>query len=278
MNLLKRVFQSEIKGIDDKEQTLTAYVSTGGRDRMDEVLLPAGVDLKNYNKNPVVLWAHRYDQPPIGKALWTKRSGEGILSKVKFASTQFAQDIFKLYKDGFLKAFSVGFIPKEHEDGDGQKSPRRTYKKWEMLEYSAVPVPANPDALTLAVQKGIVSDTTVKELEIPEDNTTETITDDTTSYTSAPEIGAAPSEEEEPAPEPVEANKGFEEMAAEITILNEKLEAAEKENTELRYKLYTALESKSKLEQEPEITVDKLATLVVESVNGVIRKHQGRIS
>ena len=77
-------FSSEIKGIDEKEQTLTAYVSTGARDRMNEVLDPAGIDMSNYKKNPVVLWAHDYTKPPIGKAMWIKKDGVGVLSKVKF--------------------------------------------------------------------------------------------------------------------------------------------------------------------------------------------------
>ena len=30
--------------------------------------------------------------------------------------------------------------------------------EWDLLEYSAVPVPENPHALTLAVEKGLVTD------------------------------------------------------------------------------------------------------------------------
>ena len=164
MELLKRVFDGEIKEIDKGERTLTAYVSTNARDRMDEVLDPAGVDLTKFKKNPVVLFAHDYSSPPIGKALWIKKDGDGILSKVQFANTAFAEEIFQLYQGGFMKAFSVGFIPKDYTDGDGEKSPRRTYNKWELLEYSAVPVPANPEALALSIQKGILTDKHLKEL------------------------------------------------------------------------------------------------------------------
>jgi phage head maturation protease len=44
------------------------------------------------------------------------------------------------------------------------RKPKRTYKKWELLEYSAVPVPANPDALSLAVQRGFLKNETIKSL------------------------------------------------------------------------------------------------------------------
>jgi len=161
---IKRIFDGEIRGIDEKEQTLTAFVSTSARDRMDEVVSAEGGDLKKFKKNPVVLFAHDYNQPPIAKALWIKREGDGILSKMKFASTEFAQEIFNLYKDGFMKAFSIGFVPKEYKFGKGKEDPSVTYLKWELLEYSAVPVPANPEALALAISKGVLKNDTLKEL------------------------------------------------------------------------------------------------------------------
>ena len=164
MEVLKRVFDSEIKGIDEKERTITAYVSTGATDRMNESVDPDGVDMSRYRKNPVVLWAHNYEMPPIGKSVWIKKDGAGILSKMQFAPTPFAQEIFDLYKGGFLKAFSIGFIPKETEQGDGEKKPRWTYKKSELLEYSAVPVPANAEALMLAVKAGVLKSDEVKKM------------------------------------------------------------------------------------------------------------------
>ena len=163
-------FDCQVKSIDEGERAITALISTAARDRMDEVLLPEGADLKNFRKNPVVLLSHNYSQPPIGRAMWIRKMADGILSKVQFAKTQIAEDVYNLYKDGFMKAFSVGFMPKEWEDGDGKKSPRRTYSKWELIEYSAVPVPANPEALALALEKGIIkSDILKKEFKLEED-------------------------------------------------------------------------------------------------------------
>lgn len=160
-----RSFDTQIKSINEDERSLTALVTTAARDRTGEVLDPEGADLKNFRKNPVVLLSHNYSQPPIGRALWIKKSKEGILSKVQFAETQIADDVYNLYKGGFMKAFSVGFVPKEWEDGDGDKTPNRTYKKWELVEYSAVPVPANPEALALALKKGVIkSDVWKKDL------------------------------------------------------------------------------------------------------------------
>lgn len=267
MELLKKVFTSEIKGIDEKEGTLTAFVSTATRDRSDEVLAPSGADLKNYAKNPVVLWAHDYSRPPIGKAMWTKRTSEGILSKVKFASTAFAQEIFQLYKEGFLRAFSVGFMPKQFEDGDGKKSPRRTYTNWEMLEYSAVPVPANPDALGLAIQKGILKTEEIKKAMEP-------IVEEELLQGEEVEVKEVKEEVKE-----VEKKDGLDELLAENELLRKENERSKNENAELRYKIYTLIQSyEAKKPKSPEMTVDEIGKLIAEGVDGVIRKHQGKVS
>lgn len=271
MDKMRKVFTSEIKSIDEKEQTLVAYVSTGARDRMNESLDPTGIDVSNYRKNPVVLWAHDYSAPPIGKAVWIKRDGEGIISKVKFASTEFAQEIFSLYKDGFLKAFSVGFMPKETEDGDGEKKPRKTFKKWELLEYSAVPVPANPEALALAIQKGVLKNEILKK-NIEEGWETE---EEIMPEEKQPEIKKA--EEVIPAEEKKEeVNPALEELMAENKLLAEQLIAKDKDISDLKFRIFKLLENTKP--SAPGITVDNLANKVVEIIDGVLRKAQGKVN
>jgi HK97 family phage prohead protease len=271
-NVLKKVYNSVIKEMDDKEMTLTATVSTSARDRMDEVLEPKGADLKHYIKNPVVLWAHNYEQPPIGRAMWTKRTAEGIISKVKFAPTEFAREIYGLYKEGFLNAFSVGFIPKEWEDGEGKK-PRRTYKSWEMLEFSAVPVPANPEALALAMQKGILKDNCIIEQiqkEIDHDETEETeeakISEqeetETASETTADEVV-------------VSDKSGLDDLLAENKLLSDRVSAQESEIADLKYKLYVELnKNKRASEIADDITPDKVRGLI----DGAVRKALGKVN
>ena len=63
----------------------------------------------------------------------------------------------KLYKGGFMRASSVGFIPREWKIGQNDKDPRRTYTKAELLEISLVTVPANPNALMSAKGLGGVN-------------------------------------------------------------------------------------------------------------------------
>jgi HK97 family phage prohead protease len=160
----------KISAIDEEERSVTAVISSGAVDRDREVLMPKGMDAEEFQKNPVVLWAHDSGSPPIGKALWIKTKGQKITAKVKFALTEFAEEIFQLFKGGFLKAFSVGFIPhdghpptpKEIARNPELAEARYIVSDWELLEFSAVPIPANPEALMQAIKskKLTLSDST----------------------------------------------------------------------------------------------------------------------
>lgn len=159
--------------IDRDARTVINYISTDALDRDNEVIEHRGVVLDDYRKNPIVPWAHNYHGLPIGKNIWIKSDKKGLVAKTHFLRHDFAQDVFDLYTEDIagtgpaLKAWSVGFIPlkwknakpdeKVAED-ERPQTVRRTYKKWLLLEYSAVPVPSNPEALTLMVEKGLIKD------------------------------------------------------------------------------------------------------------------------
>lgn len=162
---IEKGFTGEIKASNDDERTITALVSTEAIDRDHEVLSISGWQLKNYRKNPVVLFAHKYSEPPVAKSLWVKKDPDGLLAKMQFAETDFANDIYRMYKEKFMKAFSVGFIPFEVKDYSEEEQeagePRRRYLKQDLLEYSCVPVPANPEAVVQAMEKGLIKTKTL---------------------------------------------------------------------------------------------------------------------
>ncbi len=145
------------KAKDLGEGIIEAIVASESEDRHGEVLELKGLDTSKYMQNPVVLWAHDYSQPPIGKTLSIRKSKGKLVAKIQFAINEdsFAHKIYKLYKGGFMKAFSIGFIPKEMDEN--------RYTKAEMIEHSSVPIPANPEALALAVSKGLIKE---KDLEL----------------------------------------------------------------------------------------------------------------
>jgi len=162
LNFVRKVFTVDKVEAVDEERAIVARVSTNDRDRDGEVVEPKGIDLSGYTKNPCLLWAHRYDMPAIGKALWAKTDDKGLICKFQFAPTQFADEIYQLYKGGYQRAFSIGFIPMDFD------SVEKVHRKVSLLEVSAVPVPANQDALVMdAYAKGIIkSDQLMQDLNL----------------------------------------------------------------------------------------------------------------
>lgn len=144
-------FNLTTKAVDLGDGEIEVIVASEDVDRDGEILDLKGLDIKRYMKNPIVLWAHDYSQPPIAKTVELVKEEAGKLrAKVKFAVAQypFAKLIYELVKDGFQNASSIGFIPKEGEFDEAKNAFRFT--KSEMLEFSMVPVPANPFALVTA--------------------------------------------------------------------------------------------------------------------------------
>jgi phage head maturation protease len=164
--------------INEEERTVVAVISTDSVDRDNEVLVPKGMDAEDFRKNPVVPWSHNTFQPPIGKALWIKQGRKRITAKVRFATTDLAEEVWQLFKGGFLNAFSVGFIPKEGRrptPDDIKANPLLAeasfmFTKWILTEFSPVTVPANAEALAIAVKsKSItISDELIKTLHVKE--------------------------------------------------------------------------------------------------------------
>jgi hypothetical protein len=123
--------------------TFSVVISTSDEDRQGDALDQSKWKLANYEANPVVLWAHDYYNLPIGVCTSISVQDGKLVAEGKFASAElnpFADQVAKLYAAGYIKATSVGYI--QHEDGE-----------LELLEFSFVPVPANPYALSMREMK-----------------------------------------------------------------------------------------------------------------------------
>jgi hypothetical protein len=131
-----------------------------------------------------------------------------------------AKIIFDLYAGGFLHASSVGFIPTEFDKQKDGSTDYYTIKQAELLEVSAVSVPANA-AATLAKSIGIDTDElkgaikvlddddeTEDEIETPEDDKTETVEtpeeEDTETEPEETEVETPEEEDETVEPDPEE--------------------------------------------------------------------------
>jgi phage head maturation protease len=149
--------------VDPANMIVRAVISTAAPDRGGDVIVPAGLrNADEFLRNPVVLWAHQRSLPPIGTCERLTIEADRVVAETKFsASSPFAADVFKLYAEGVLRGWSVGFVPAKVvpiPKGRGQTAGGICYPEWDLLEYSAVPIPENPEALTLAVRKGFIKD------------------------------------------------------------------------------------------------------------------------
>lgn len=203
---LRKEYVGETTAVAD-ERAVIATIATADLDRDNEVILPKGIDLRNYQRNPVVMWAHDYQDLPIGKCLWIKPSpdGRGLVAKVQFARHEFAEDVYQCYKGGFLSGFSVGLRPvdagrptRDEIEGNailGKAS--AVVRKAELLEFSAVPIPANPEALTL-VKSAAMRDILSKAVTNPTPDDPDADGDDDTDGHPEPEPEQEPEAETPP--------------------------------------------------------------------------------
>ena len=135
---------------DEAEAPMTFVISNEEVDRHGDVVLAQGWRLQAYLRNPVFLWAHDYSRPVIGRALsvWTE-PGQ-LLARMEFAPTDFAREVAALYRSGYQQGVSVGFKPLRHEERRDTRTGAFLgirFLEQELLEVSAVPVPANRHAL-----------------------------------------------------------------------------------------------------------------------------------
>jgi len=154
--VVRSVWTPVIKHIDTMNRTIKFVGTKETEDRTGDIIEVAGWELDNFIKNPVFLWDHDPSGTPIGRVKQIVREATSLVFDVEFAPKEVsekADQIFKLFEAGFLKAVSVGFIPKAFEPimtKDGDMSGLR-FTKQELLELSAVSIPAHQDALAAGI-------------------------------------------------------------------------------------------------------------------------------
>ena len=173
-----------------------------------------GISFKNYRKNPVVLWAHdSYQGIPIAKTVKIGHDDQGrIEADFEFNSEdEFAARVENAWNGGFIRAASIRFMPTKvvevrNEDGEVE---RFRVDKSDLLEWSLVPVPADPDSVRAAARALNLPEEIFRGLE-PEPEESEPLPDPVT---------------DEPEPEPKQGGP--------IEALRERVDALEQELREL---------------------------------------------
>lgn len=158
----------QIRGIPDnveETRTIEFVITNETKDRHGTVLDADGWIMDNYNRNPIVGYQHdvygdSFLQSPdpdsiIGRAN-VFRDGNQWIGAVTFEPKDInpkAEKLFRKTLFGTINTASVGFLPVEKGRwGQGEEArgePKETYYfgKRELLEFSLVNIPSNPDAV-----------------------------------------------------------------------------------------------------------------------------------
>jgi hypothetical protein len=122
-------------------------------------ILTAGWDLTAYLTNPVFLWAHDDQQPPIGRMAEIGVRGDELIGTVDYCDADispFADMIFRMVKGLYLNTVSVSWMPLESRfSTDKTRQGGIDFLRQELLEVSQVPVPALASAVATARAAGI---------------------------------------------------------------------------------------------------------------------------
>jgi len=164
-------------GVENVEKGfVSGWASAPVIDRSRDLILGTAVDTSFYRPNPVVLWCHnrtglpiaRSETPGGGFGLKTKEfqaNGlDGLWHDTRFnLDDEFAAKVYGCYQSGFLKGWSMGFVPTSpitripHEITKrlNDTAPAKFFPSVKLFEYSAVPIPDNQLALSDARFKAL---------------------------------------------------------------------------------------------------------------------------
>jgi len=143
----KKEIKALVENINGK---MVAVASDDSQDRQGDAIPQDRWKLFNFLKNPVLLMSHQYHLPPVGIVKNIRIEGNKLIFEPVFHEiTQAAREVKQMYLDGIMRAFSVGFMPTKDKSN-------------ELLEISAVSVPANANALMFSKS---ISDTEKKSID-----------------------------------------------------------------------------------------------------------------
>jgi len=149
------------KAADDANRTFTFTISSATPDRMGDSVAIEGWRLDNYKRNPVVLWGHDGTMLPVGRATSVWIQNGKLKAKCELAPanlSQYAERVRSMIAAGYLNATSVGFRPIRLKFSNDKNRPFGIdFLEQELLEFSIVSIPANPDALLDPGQLGTKS-------------------------------------------------------------------------------------------------------------------------
>src|SRR6266545_5196287 len=130
-------------------------------DRDRDIVVPEGIELDDFRRNPIVLYGHNRDAP-VGKCLWVKPDARGLVAKTLYTARpknyvgEWLPDfVYSMVAADVLRGKSITFIPTEVRDPEAAElaefpDTQCVITRAMLIEYSVVSVPCNPLALVEA--------------------------------------------------------------------------------------------------------------------------------
>lgn len=226
-------------------------------------------DLSRFRSNPMMLYMH-----DTGKCigLWQDvRMEDGVLSAEPLFDMEEdeAKKVSRKVESGFLRGASVGIIPLEFEKKDGKS----VLVRWELLEASIVPIPADPNAIVLYDENRQVLSAEKLQLKINENINQNLETMEKTSLTLSPATLLTLGLSGEPTAVVIE--QAVQAQAKRIADLEAELKAAKA--AEIDTCLSAAIES-GKIIAEEKDHFAKLAASDFAAVKAIINARAGKVT
>jgi HK97 family phage major capsid protein len=110
---------------------------------------PSSVDLSRIKNVGSVLMNHDPDRPVAKPENVRIENGKGI-ADARFGTKALAEEAFLDVREGVIRGVSVGYIPLKMQLEEQKEGAPSTYRvmKWQVLEYSLTPIPADPRSNT----------------------------------------------------------------------------------------------------------------------------------
>lgn len=238
---------------------IEGFASTDDVDRHGDIV-PAEVwnnkALKNFKKNPIVLYNHNHSAV-IGKVVSIEKRENGLFVKCAIDAVD---NIGRKVMQGLLRTFSIGFYLLDFDYNEAAEA--WVIKALELLEISVVSIPANQDA-TFSLAKQLGGETEVKELRqkllgksFNQQENTRSMEDNRTWFQKTFGLGTTDEEAtkalETVAKEKAELEQKVKTLTTELTESNAKAATLEAEKAALSVQVQTLTDAKTALETEAE--------------------------
>lgn len=123
---------------------MTFVLTTTTEDLVGDIVKLEGIDISQFQRNPVMLFQHW--GTPVGSWENLRKKDGKLLADPVFSDTPAAQNIKKLVDEGHLRGASIGFRIKEKHG--------KVITSCLLLEASIVALPCNIDALKKSIEQG----------------------------------------------------------------------------------------------------------------------------